>query len=54
LAECIAKFEFRDIRPKAASDIESIEQASKRPGHSKEQITRTVYRRIGERAKPTA
>lgn len=54
LAKRIAKFQFRDIRPKAASEIENIEQASKLLGHSEEQITRTVYRRVGERAKPTA
>lgn len=53
LAARIRQFQFRDARSKAASEIESIEQASKLLGHTKEQITRTVYRRVGERAKPT-
>lgn len=53
LAERIKAFQIRDIRPKAASEIDSIEQASKLLGHTKEQITRTVYRRVGERVKPT-
>lgn len=53
LAERISKFQFRDTRSKAASEIESIEQASKLLGHSKEEITKQVYRRVGERVKPT-
>lgn len=53
LADRIRKFQFRDIRPKAASEIESIEQAQKLLGHTKEEITKQVYRRVGERVKPT-
>lgn len=53
LAERIGKFQIRDIRPKAASEIESIEQAQKLLGHTKEEITKQVYRRVGEKAKPT-
>jgi integrase len=53
LAERIRQFQFRDIRPKAASEIEDIKHASKLLGHSEERITRQVYRRVGERVKPT-
>lgn len=53
LADRIRQMWFTDNRPKAASDIEDIKDASKLLGHSEEQITRTVYRRVGERAKPT-
>ncbi|MDT8998384.1 tyrosine-type recombinase/integrase [Paucibacter sp. APW11] len=53
LAARIKQFQFRDVRPKAASEIEDIAQAQKLLGHTKEQITRTVYRRVGERVKPT-
>lgn len=53
LAERIRQFQFRDIRPKAASEIEDITQASRLLGHSKEQITKTVYRRVGEIVEPT-
>jgi integrase len=53
LATRIKAFQFRDIRAKAASDIDSLEDASKLLGHTKEQITDTVYRRVGERVKPT-
>lgn len=47
LAERIRKFQFRDIRPKAATDIDDLTAASKLLGYSKEQITKTVYRRLG-------
>ena len=53
LADRIRQFQFRDIRPKAASEIDSISDASKLLGHSKEQITKTVYRRVGEVVNPT-
>jgi len=53
LAERIRAFQFRDVRPKAASEIEDLKDASQLLGHTKEQITKTVYRRVGERAKPT-
>ncbi len=49
----IRQFQFRDIRPKAATEIEDISHASKLLGHTKEEITRRVYRRIGEAVDPT-
>jgi integrase len=53
LARKIEQFQFRDIRPKAASEIENIHEASKLLGHSEREITEKVYRRIGETVKPT-
>ena len=53
LALRIEQFQFRDIRPKAASEIENIHEASKLLGHSEREITEKVYRRIGETVKPT-
>ncbi|MCY1416508.1 Phage integrase family protein [compost metagenome] len=53
LAEKIQQFQFRDIRPKAASEIEDIGHASRLLGHSKEAMTKKVYRRVGEIVKPT-
>lgn len=53
LAMRIKEFQFRDIRPKAASEIGDLEDASKLLGHTKQQITEKVYRRIGEAVKPT-
>lgn len=53
LAERIELFQFRDARPKAASEIQSLTAASELLGHSKEQITKTVYRRVGQKVKPT-
>ncbi|WP_213878634.1 tyrosine-type recombinase/integrase [Pseudomonas sp. dw_358] len=53
LAVRIAQFQFRDIRPKAASEIKDIEDASALLGHSKGEITKRVYRRIGAVAKPS-
>lgn len=53
LAQRIALFQFRDSRPKAASEIKDIGDASKLLGHSDKQITKTVYRRVGERVNPT-
>ncbi len=53
LAARIRRMWFTDNRPKAASEIEDIKAASKLLGHSEEAITRKVYRRVGERAKPT-
>ncbi|MCL9658567.1 tyrosine-type recombinase/integrase [Pseudomonas protegens] len=52
LATSIRQFQFRDIRPKAASEI-ALEHASKLLGHSSEEITKKVYRRVGEIVKPT-
>lgn len=53
LAARIRLFQFRDIRPKAASDIPDIALASRLLGHTEQEITRKVYRRIGETVKPT-
>lgn len=53
LAERIALFQFRDARAKAASEIEDIRQAQELLAHSSEQITRTVYTRVGKRVMPT-
>lgn len=53
LAREIAQFQFRDIRPKAASEIEDVSDASKLLGHSKEGITERVYRRVGAIADPS-
>lgn len=51
LAERIRKFQFRDIRPKAASET-NLEHARKLLGHTDSQITETVYRRVGEVVQP--
>jgi len=53
LAAKIRKFQFRDIRPKAASEIEDIGHASQLLGHSTQEMTRKVYRRVGEIVRPT-
>jgi len=53
LAIRIRQFQFRDIRPKAATEIEHISDASKLLGHSTEEMTKRVYRRIGEVVSPT-
>jgi integrase len=53
LAERIKAFQFRDIRPKAASEIADLGAASDLLGHTEKQITKRVYRRVGELVKPT-
>lgn len=53
LAVRISQFQFRDIRPKAASEITDIDHASLLLGHTKGDITERVYRRVGALAKPT-
>lgn len=53
LATRIKLFQFRDIRAKAASDIDDITAASKLLGHAGERITADVYRRAGEKVNPT-
>lgn len=52
LAARIKSFQFRDIRPKAASETD-LAHASKLLGHTDKQITRTVYQRVGETVLPT-
>ncbi|MCY1276888.1 hypothetical protein D9M68_276640 [compost metagenome] len=53
MAVRIRQFQFRDIRPKAASEIRDLADASVLLGHSKEGITERVYRRVGAVAKPS-
>lgn len=53
LADRVRKFQFRDIRPRAASDIGDLTAASKLLGHTEQQITKKVYIRVGETVKPT-
>jgi integrase len=53
LAVRIRQFQFRDIRPKAASEILNLTDASMLLGHTKEQITERVYRRVGAIVKPS-
>ncbi|QHG64302.1 tyrosine-type recombinase/integrase [Pseudomonas putida] len=53
LASRISQFQFRDIRPKAASEIVDVDHASLLLGHTKGDITERVYRRVGALAKPT-
>ena len=52
LAASIRLFQFKDIRPKAASEIE-LAHASRLLGHTTEEMTKKVYRRVGEIVKPT-
>lgn len=52
LAVLIRQFQFKDIRPKAASEIE-LSHASRLLGHSSEEMTKKVYRRVGEIVQPT-
>ena len=53
LAKRIGEFQFRDIRPKAASEISDVGDASLLLGHTKGDITERVYRRVGAIAKPS-
>lgn len=47
------RFQFRDLRAKAASDMESMANARKLPGHTTEAMTRDHVRaRIGEKVSP--
>lgn len=52
LAEKIRRFQFRDIRPKAASEMD-LEHASDLLGHTNQQITKRVYQRVGRTVLPT-
>jgi len=51
-ARRIQQFQFRDIRPKAATEIEDLSIASKLPRHTSEEITKQVYRHLGEVVDP--
>jgi hypothetical protein len=53
LAGRFGQFQFRDIRPKAASQITDVDHASLLLGHTKGDITERFYRRIEALAKPT-
>lgn len=53
LAARVREFQFRDIRPKAASEIDDVAEASELLGHTQQQITRKVYVRVGKTVKPT-
>ncbi len=53
LSSGIKAFQFRDIRPKAASEIADLGNASKLLGHTDKRITQTVYRQVGEVVAPT-
>lgn len=44
--------QYRDIRPKAASEITDLSQASSLLGHTHEGITRRVYVRVGKVVDP--
>lgn len=45
-------FQLRAMRPKAASESKDLKDASLLLGHTKSEITKKVYRRIGATAKP--
>lgn len=53
LAGRIRQFQFRDIRPKAATDMGDLLAASKLLGHTEQDITKKVYIRVGESVMPT-
>lgn len=53
LARRLKQFQFRDIRAKSASEISDIKAASELLGHSENDITDRVYRRIGQAVTPT-
>ena len=46
LAARIRQFQFRDIRPKAASDIADLASAAALLGHTEQELTRKVYVRV--------
>lgn len=48
----VEKFTFHDIRAKSASDSASLQEASKRLGHTSTAITDRVYMRVPYRVKP--
>ena len=52
LADKIQDFQFKDVRPKAASDINDLSAASMLLGHTREQITKMVYIRKGQEVTP--
>lgn len=52
LADRIRGCQFRDIRPKAASEMK-LAHASELLGHTEQQSTKKVYQRVGQLVKPT-
>ncbi|GLU41264.1 hypothetical protein [Pseudomonas sp. NBRC 100443] len=48
----IRNFQFKDIRPKAATEINDLKEASRLLGHTEEEITKKIYIRRGAVAKP--
>ena len=53
LPERIRAFQFRDARAKAASEITNLAAASQLLGHTEQEITEKVYRRVGQKVMPT-
>lgn len=53
LAQRIKQFQFREIRAKSASEISDIKVANELLGHTEEEITGRVYRRVGQAVTPT-
>jgi len=47
----LADWQFRDLRAKTASDMETLQRAQELLGHTSAQVTRRVYRR-GEKVRP--
>jgi len=52
LGAMIREFQFKDIRPKAATEINDLKDASRLLGHTEEEITKKIYIRRGFIAKP--
>ncbi len=53
LAKAIYDFQFRDLRPKAATDSTDLRSAQELLGHSDETTTARIYRRVrGSEVKP--
>lgn len=52
LAIEVPQFQFQDIRPKAATEINDVKDASRLLGHTEEEITKKVYVRCGAIAQP--
>ncbi|KRV64194.1 tyrosine-type recombinase/integrase [Pseudomonas citronellolis] len=48
----VRNFQFKDIRPKAATEINDLKEASRLLGHTEEEITKKIYIRRGAVAKP--
>lgn len=53
LEALIRESQLKDIRSKAATEINDLKEASRLLGHTEEEITKTVYVRRGAIAKPS-